>query len=103
MALKKNFRPHGLQYPVLTCCYRMEPLTSEEAAQTCMSEPYRFGTYNSRLDSYSDELKFCRSPPNGHAMLITRMYTIRDQPNLLDHSFEVKNSYGKKWGVGGKV
>ncbi|KAJ0454015.1 putative papain-like cysteine peptidase superfamily [Helianthus annuus] len=103
MALKKNFGSHGRQYPVLACCYQVEPLTSEEAAQTSMSESHRFGTYNSRLDSYSYELNFRRSPPNGHAMLITGMYTIRNQPNLLDHSFEVKNLYGKKWGVGGKV
>ncbi|MFS8014945.1 hypothetical protein Hanom_Chr15g01350621 [Helianthus anomalus] len=49
MTLKKNFGPHGRQYPVLACCYQMEPLTSEEAAQTSMSEPHRFETYNSVL------------------------------------------------------
>ncbi|XP_022015183.1 uncharacterized protein LOC110914736 [Helianthus annuus] len=103
MALKGNFGPNGPQYPVLACCERMEPLTSDEAAQTSMSEPFRFGTYNSRLDNYSDALNFRWYPPNGYVMLITGMYTIRDQPNLLDHSFEVRNSSGKKWGLGGKV
>ncbi|KAJ0865927.1 putative papain-like cysteine peptidase superfamily [Helianthus annuus] len=101
--LAENFGPGGRCYPLIGYCHPMGSFAQTlVASETSMQNPYRWGAFNSpddaRLRKLQNESDIVSAKVLDHAMLITGLYTMADNPKVKDFSVEVKNySLGPKW------
>lgn len=103
-AIRRNFDVDGPHHPLMGFCYQMGTLNDNiVASKTTMDNPYCWGAYNTHEDIMVDKELGINEEEPAHAMLITGLFTMRDNPKPMDYSLEVKNSRGTNWGVDGYV
>ncbi|KAI3741334.1 hypothetical protein L1987_59006 [Smallanthus sonchifolius] len=82
-ALIRNFGQDGKHFPLIGECRPMGTLNEKEVAcKTSTVKPYPWRTYNKRSDIYNEFGRVKSSKGSFHAVLITGLYTMLDNPHI---------------------